>query len=118
MSDSDDEDFSLPANMRPMPGATPTLASERGARPIEPPKPERPSAFGPDASELAELVTKVITMRGGRKENLLSHWIAAEALQIADPHRQSPPLVRQAARITLRDLATEEMRGTGRRPTP
>jgi hypothetical protein len=89
---------------------------ERGARPVEPPQPERRSAFGPEASELAELVTRVITVRGGRKENLLPHWIAAEALQIADPHRQTPPLVRQAARITLRDLATEEMRAY--RPPP
>ena len=31
MSDSDDEDFSLPAGMRPMPRATPTLVSERRA---------------------------------------------------------------------------------------
>jgi hypothetical protein len=41
MSDSDDEDFSLPAGMKPVPRATPTLVSERGARPLAPPAVEQ-----------------------------------------------------------------------------
>ena len=61
-------------------------------------------------------MTKVITVRGRRKENLVPDWIAAEAMQIIDPHRQAPPLVREAALVLLRDLARETMRAY--RPPP
>jgi hypothetical protein len=92
---------------------------ERGARLPNPPEPEgSPMDWLKDAEtdELRDLVRKVITVRGGRKENLVAHWIACEALQIADPHRQAPPLIRMAAMVLLRDLALEEMRSY--RPPP
>ena len=109
MSDSDDEDLSLPAGMKPVPRATPTLVSERGARP-EPEKSPMERLKDAETDELRELVTKVITLRGHRKENLVPDWIACEAMQIIDPHRQAPRLVRQAALVLLRDLARETMR--------
>ena len=119
MSDSDDEDYSLPAGMRPVSPPKPTLVSERGARAPDPPKSESSPADrlkDAETCELRELVTKVITVRGGRKENLVPHWIAGEVLKIIDPHRQSPPFVRTAALVLLRDLAMEEMRAY--RPPP
>jgi hypothetical protein len=112
MSDSD-EPYPLPPNLKLVPPAAPEPMTERGARIPDPPKPESsPTDRLKDieTGELRSLVTKVITVRGGRKENLVAHWIAVEALQIADPHRQAPPLVRMAALVLLRDLAMEEMR--------
>jgi hypothetical protein len=92
---------------------------ERGARPPDPP-PERSSPTSRlnavEIGELAEIVARVITVRGGRKENLVPHWIAADALRIIDPYRQAPPLAQMAARILLRDLAEEEM--AAYRPPP
>ena len=115
MRDSDDEDLSLPAGMKPVPRATPTLVSERGAGP-RPEKSPMDRLKDAETDELRELVTKVIAVRGGRKENLVPDWIAAEAMQIIDPHRQAPPLVREAALVLLRDLARETMRSY--RPPP
>ena len=95
----------------------PDPMKERGARLPEPPKSARnPLIDDPESGELAELIARVITLRGDRKENLVGHWIAVEALEKIDPHRQAPPLVRQAARIMLRDLAEQTMRAY--RPPP
>jgi hypothetical protein len=92
---------------------SPTSAPRDAMPPPSPPGPENSSMDrlkDIETFELRELVTKVITLRGHRKENLVWHWIACEALQIADPHRQAPPLVRMAALVLLRDLAMEETR--------
>jgi hypothetical protein len=97
----------------------PDPMKERGARPPEPP-PDRSSPTSRlnavEIGELAEIVARVITVRGGRKENLVPHWIAADALRIIDPYRQAPPLAQMAVRILLRDLAEQEMRAYRPRP--
>ena len=70
-----------------------------------------------ETDELRELVTKVITLRGHRKENLVSDWIACEALQIVDPHRQAPPFVRRRRWSCCATWPRRKRARTGRRPT-
>ena len=109
MSDEDDKSYPLPPNLRLVEAPTPPPASERGARPVDPPKPDRPTT-DPEAVELSVLVTQAITIRGAQKKDLVPHWLSCDIIRILDPHRQAPRLVRQAARVMLRDLATQTMR--------
>ena len=119
MSDSDDADFSLPANMKPVARATPTLASDRGARMPDPPKPDRSlPPIDLEADELQTLIIQAITIRGAQKKDLVPHWLACDIMRILDPHQQAPRLVRHRRRWSC--CATWPGRRcarTGRRPT-
>jgi hypothetical protein len=83
---------------------------ERGARPINLPKPERPSVGDPETTELSTLITQAITIRGAQKADLVPHWLAVDVMRIIDPNRHGPDLVRRAAIVLLRDSATQTMR--------
>lgn len=68
---------------------SPTSAPRDAMPPPSPPGPENSSMDrlkDIETFELRQLVTKVITLRGHRKENLVWHWIACEA-----PNRRSSP---------------------------
>ena len=78
----------------------------RGARMPDPPRPERRSPGDPEAAELSTLITQAITIRGAQKRDLVPHWLAVDVMRVIDPNRHAPDLVRRAAMVLLRDLAT------------
>ena len=88
---------------------SPDPMKERGARMPDPPRPERPPPGDPETAELSTLITQAITIRGAQKKDLVPHWLAVDVMRVIDPNRHAPDLVRRAAMVLLRDLATRTM---------